>query len=84
MKKVQSIKRFPLGFVWFVVLIFCLVSCEIKTSVSDVRETKVDVIDHVLHFEYNSHDYIMFKRGAGDWGTAGVVHDPDCKCGMNK
>ena len=84
MKKIQVTKRFPLGLTWLVVLMFCLVSCEIKTSVSDVRETKEKVIDVVLHFEYNSHDYIMFKRGAGDWSTSGVVHDPDCKCGMDK
>lgn len=83
MKKVQVTKRFPLGLTWLVVLMFCLVSCETRTLVSDVRGTKEKAIDYVFHFEYNSHDYIMFKRGNGQSGTAGVVHDPDCKCGMD-
>lgn len=84
MKKVQVDSILPFGLAWVVALTFCLTSCESRTSVSDVRGTKEKAIDYVFHFEYNSHDYIMFKKGEGHWGTAGVVHDPDCKCGMDK
>ena len=59
-----------------------LSSCEIKHEPIVSRNT--EVLDKVYHFEYMSHDYIMFRHGFGYSSIAGVVHDPDCKCNNSK
>ena len=55
-----------------------LSSCEIKYEPVVLRNA--EVLDRVYHFEYMSHDHIMFQHGIGNASIAGVVHDPDCKC----
>lgn len=30
-------------------------------------------------FEYEGHEYIWFKRGAGDYTSGSAIHNPNCK-----
>ena len=59
-------------------LVLC--SCVEEENIKDFRDAKFEVFDRIVHFNYKSHDYIMFRDGSGDFSVAGIVHDPDCKC----
>lgn len=37
-----------------------------------------------IKFDYDGHKYIRFTWSFGRYKTAGVVHDPDCKCNNDK
>ena len=40
-------------------------------------------IYRVMEFTYNNHYYILFQDGFGECARSGVVHSPDCQCGLN-
>ena len=69
-------------FIAFITLVL-FVSCENRKA--EISKTKIkDIVNHVYEFEYKDHDYIMFKDARGNLTTAGVVHSPDCRCGMKE
>jgi hypothetical protein len=63
-----------------IALLCCFASCKDGTIVTDLRGTGDEAFDRIYHFEYKSHEYILFRKGLGNNAIAGVVHDPDCKC----
>lgn len=66
-------------------LILGLASCETEgTRITDYRYKENLPVKHIKHFEYKGHDYILFKTAAGSASVGGVVHDPDCKCKVDK
>lgn len=68
-------KRFGL-----IALLCWFTSCIEETIVNDLRGTEDKVFSRICHFEYKSHEYIIFSGGLGSSSVLGVVHDPDCKC----
>lgn len=61
-------------------LLCCFASCKEGAVVTDLRGTGDEVFDRIYHFEYKSHEYIIFRDGFGSNSVLGVVHNPDCKC----
>lgn len=39
-----------------------------------------DHIGSVRHFKYRNHSYIQFDIGGGQYSSAGIIHDPNCRC----
>lgn len=65
-------------------LILGLASCETETKIKDYRTKERFPFSVITHFEYKGHDYILFKTEGVKSAVGGVVHDPDCKCKVNK
>ena len=61
------------GFIW---------SCDEK--IKNVSSKESVVITDVDCFEYDGHEYLLFKQGVLDCAIGGVVHNPDCKCNKIK
>lgn len=47
----------------------------LKDNSRDVNNIQI-TIDK---FEYEGHEYIWFKRGAGDYTSGSAIHNPNCK-----
>ena len=63
-----------------IALLCCFASCKDGAIVTDLRGTGDEVFDRIYHFEYKSHEYIIYRSGICNNSIVGVVHDPDCKC----
>ena len=66
-------------------LILSLASCEVEgTRIDDYRDKEDLPVKYIKHFEYKGHDYILFRTGGATNHVVDVVHDPDCKCKVDK
>ena len=65
-------------------LVLGLASCEVGTKINDYRTKERYPFSIITHFEYKGHDYIFFDTDENQWAVGGVVHDPDCRCKVDK
>lgn len=66
------------------ILTLCLMSCSQPERTPEETAKIIGDNSNPQRFDYDGHKYIRFTWSFGRYNTAGVVHDPDCKCNNDK
>lgn len=62
-------------------LALTLAECEDnRTPEQKQQEIDNEVASEITAFNYNGHEYLLYKHPYGKGGGGGITHDPDCPC----